>query len=248
MSKTTQSDIDPDSDFRQIIPRLGSKSEAFEEFCCQLARRNTDGPFYRFHGAGGDGGIECYVDTCEEGWGWQAKYVFNVDSLITQAGKSLTTALAVHDKLTRFVLCFPFDLTGPTARRGRSGTEKVNDWRSETEKAALSMGRQLNIEVWQASQLRSLLLDHDVSGGMRLFFFGTPALSNDWFAEHLQKAFETAGPRYTPELNVDTDLHQWVSAFGREAGWADAVKANLSPLREAEKTSWLRPPSTGRRG
>ena len=217
------------------MPRLGSKSEAFEEFCCQLARRNTNGRFHRLHGAGGDGGVECYVDTSEGRRGWQAKYVFNVDSLITQANKSLTTALRVHAKLTRFVLCFPFDLTGPTARRGRSGTEKLNDWKSEREKAARSEGRQLIVEVWPASQLRSLLLDQDVSGGMGLFFFGTPALSDTWFAKHLQNAFATAGPRYTPELNVDTDLHHWVAAFGRESSWAEAVKANLSPLRKAEK-------------
>lgn len=235
MSKPNQSNIDPDPDFRQIIPRLGSKSEAFEEICCQLARRHTDGRLHRLHGAGGDGGVECYVDTAEGRWGWQAKYVFNVNSLISQASKSLETAMSVHTKLTRFVLSFPFDLTGPTARRGLSGTEKLNQWISQREQAASRQGRQLTIEAWPASQLRSLLVDHDVSGGMRLFFFGTAALSHDWFTEHLKKAFATAGPRYTPELNVDTDLHRWVAAFGRESSWTEAVKANLSPLRDAEK-------------
>ena len=143
--------------------------------------------------------------------------------------------MGVHTTLTRFVLSFPFDLTGPTARRGLSGTEKLNDWKRNREQAARREGRQLTIEVWPASRLRSLLLDHDVSGGVRLFFFGTPALSDDWFAQHLQQAFATAGPRYTPELNVDTDLHRWVDAFGRESSWAEALKANLPPLREAEK-------------
>ena len=227
--------MDTDVDFTQIVPRLGSKSNAFEELCCQLARRVMDQPLQRLHGAGGDGGIECYLDTQEGRWGWQAKYVFKVDRLIAQAEQSLTTALRIHPELTRFLLCFPFDLTGPTARRGRSGTEKMNDWTTGREEAARGSGRQLTIEVWSASEIRSLLLKHDTSGGLRHFFFGTMLLSDDWFAEHLQRAIETAGPRYTPEPSVETNLRKWVVAFGRETSWADAIAAHTKPLLDAER-------------
>ena len=164
-------ETDADIDFRQIVPRLGSKSDAFEELCCQLARRAKDEPFQRLHGAGGDGGIEGYLDTPGGRLGWQAKYVFRVNSLITQADKSLNTALSLHPELTRFFLCFPFDLTGRTARRGRSGTEKMNDWKTGREEAARGSGRRLTIEVWSASKICSLLLTHDASGGLRYYFF-----------------------------------------------------------------------------
>ena len=228
-------EMDSDVDFTQIIPRLGSRSNAFEELCCQLARREMDQSLQRLHGAGGDGGIECYLDVQEDRWGWQAKYVFKVKSLIAQADKSLNTALRIHPELTRFFLCFPFDLTGPTARRGRSGTEKVNDWKTNREEAALGCGRQLTIEIWPASEIRSLLFRHDASGGLRYFFFGTTLLSDDWFAGHLQRAIDTAGPRYTPEPSVETNLRKWVAAFGREASWTDAIAAHTTPLRDAEK-------------
>ncbi len=211
------SDTDSDIDFKQIIPRLGGKADAFEEICCQLAHRATDGMFHRLHGAGRDGGIECYVDRPNGRCGWQAKYVFTIDALTRQASKSPDTALAVHPTLSRFVLCFPFDLTGPTARPGRSGTDKLADWKHQKEDAARVLGRQLHIEVWSLSTLRKLLVDHDPSGGLRYFFFGTLALSDDWFANHLERTFVTAGPRYTPELNVETDLYKWIAAFGREA-------------------------------
>ena len=227
--------MDADIDFTRIIPRLGSKSNALEELCCQLARREMDQPLQRLHGAGGDGGIECYLDVQEGRWGWQTKYVFKVDSLITQAERSLNTALRIHPELIRFFLCFPFDLTGPTARRGTSGTEKMNDWKTGREKTARGSGRQLTIEVWSASEIRSLLLRHDASGGLRHFFFGTTFLSDDWFADHLQRAIDTAGPRYTPEPSVETNLRKWVAAFGREASWADAIAAHTTPLRDAEK-------------
>ena len=229
-------EMDSDIDFTQIIPRLGSRSNAFEELCCQLARREMDQPLQRLHGAGGDGGIECYLDVQERRWGWQAKYVFKVDSLIAQTERSLDTALRIHPELNRFFLCFPFDLTGPTARRGRSGTEKVNDWKIGREKTARDSGRQLTIEVWSASEIRSLLLRHDASGGLRhFFFFGTTFLSDDWFADHLRRAVDTAGPRYTPEPSVETNLRKWVAAFGCETSWADAIAAHTTPLRDAER-------------
>ena len=75
-------EMDTDIDFMQIVPRLGSRSDAFEELCCQLARRATGEPMQRLHGAGGDGGIECYLDTPGGRLGWQAKYVFRVDNLM----------------------------------------------------------------------------------------------------------------------------------------------------------------------
>ena len=116
-----------DLDFRQIVSRCGGQHEAFEELCCQLAHRTVpeDAPYTRLHGAGGDGGVECFADFPDGSqMGWQAKYVFEIDRLLTQATKSLTTALRIHPTLTRYVVCFPFDLTGPTGRPGRSSQEK----------------------------------------------------------------------------------------------------------------------------
>ena len=239
-----------DIDFRQIVPRLGSESNAFEELCCQLARRVAGPSLRRLHGAGGDGGIECYVDEAEGRVGWQAKYVFRIDRLIAQADRSLNTALQIHPELTRFILCFPLPMTGPTGRRGLSRIEKFNDWMSVREKAARRTGRQLTIEIWDDSQIRSLLIEHDSSGGMRHFFFGTTVLSDDWFADHLQRAIATAGPRYTPEASVETELGKWVAAFGREESWADTIESHLSSLRHAEKSLGysLRPPRDERGG
>src|SRR5262249_35430323 len=163
-----------DFDFRQIVPRCGGQHEAFEELCCQLASRTlTHGISYtRLRGAGGDGGVEGFADLPDgTRTGWQAKYVFDIDSLIDQTTKSLTTALRVHKTLTQYIGCFPFDLTGPTARPGRSSQEKFDDWRKEYEDKAAAEGRQLTIEPWPESKLRSLLLDYDTAGGIREFFF-----------------------------------------------------------------------------
>ena len=213
-----------DIDFTQITPRLGSKAAAFEDLCCQLAARKlpADASYVPLHGAGGDGGVECFADLPDGGRiAWQAKYVFNIDRLLRQATKSLTTALQVHSNLTRYVLCIPFDLTGPTKRRGRSGVEKFEDWRKEQTNKA--QGRELQIDIWSATKLRALLLDLDPSGGMHFYFFDTLAFSDDWFKAHLEEAKTKARPRYTPELNVRTGVAEWFSAFGRTPDWLDEL-------------------------
>ncbi len=227
---------DQDLDFHQLAPRLGGKREAFEELCCQLARRwlSGDANFTRLHGAGGDGGVECFADLPDGSrYGWQAKYVFDVDSLIQQVDSSLTTALRIHPTLTRYIVCFPFDPTGPTGRRGRSGIEKLDDWCRRRQDEAAADDCELEIELWPASNLRSLLLDLDVSGGLRLYFFNETVLGKDWFSRHLDQVIAAAGPRYTPELNVETELFEWFEAFGQTSAHADRFESHLRLCQEA---------------
>ena len=91
----------------------------------------------RLHGAGGDGGVECFADLSDGNRvGWQAKYVSAVVSLLNQVTASLTTALKIHPTLTQYVVCFPFNLTGPTGRRGLSGQEKFDNWKQDQKQKA----------------------------------------------------------------------------------------------------------------
>jgi hypothetical protein len=53
-------------DFSQIRPYEGDQRTGFEEFVCQLARREhmaERGAFRRIEGAGGDGGVEAYLSS-----------------------------------------------------------------------------------------------------------------------------------------------------------------------------------------
>ena len=209
-------------DFPQIVPRCGSKWEAFEELSCQIARKHLSygSSLVRIRGAGGDGGVEAYTDLPSGNRvGLQAKYLFKVDALLTQATKSLQTALEVHPTLTRYIICFPFDLTGPTKRRGRSGSEKFGEWRGKQIEVAAREGRTIEIEAWPASHLAGLLMEIDPNGGIQSYFFDKTILTPEWFTAHLDVAAKAAGPRYTKELNVQTEVSQWFSAFGRTEAW-----------------------------
>ena len=220
--------------FRNIAAFGGDERKSFEEFCCQLARRTVeeDSLFNRLRGEGGDGGVECFADTPDRGRvGWQAKYVFDIGRLLRQADKSLATALRVHPTLTKYVLCFPFDPTGPTERKGRSGLEKLNEWREK--KTSAAGDRKLDIEFWPQSKLLELLLCYDVQGGIREFFFNETVLSDHWFSKHLESVKATAGPRYTPEPNIRTELTEWLDAFGRTPAWSGEFEKKIRGCREA---------------
>jgi hypothetical protein len=105
----THSKLALNVDFTQIRSLEGRQDVAFEEFCCQMARRVKEIPFgskyLRFRGAGGDGGVEClWVLPNGEKWGWQAKYFFNLTRGKRQLDKSVKTALEIHPELTRYTI------------------------------------------------------------------------------------------------------------------------------------------------
>lgn len=225
----------PEIDFGKIASRGGSVEKAFEELCCQLASRTrlAGTKFERFRGEGGDGGVECKViDANGSATGWQAKYVFDIAALLKQIQHSLETALSVHADLTRYVVCFPFDLTGKTTRKGKSQTEKFNTWARNAEGDAKAKGRALTIERKSAHDLRGMLLANDASGGLRHYFFSATTFSDQWFANHVAAAKHTAGPRYNQELSLETPLLGWFSSFGEGPDWQTQLAAHLEACRK----------------
>ncbi|MHB8106833.1 MAG: NACHT domain-containing protein [Candidatus Cryosericum sp.] len=228
----------PDIDFSQIASRGGSKSTAFEELCCQLAHKTVkrNQSYTRLNGAGGDGGIECFADLPDGSQiGWQAKYVFDVDALIGQTSKSLATALNVHKNLAQYTICFPFDPTGATHRGRRNAVQKLGEWCRKMEAEAVSTNPQLHIKLWPKSEILGLMLKYDSSGGLREYFFDQTVLSDDWFSTHVTLATKTAGPRYSPELNVETDIWKWFAAFGRTAQWSRELSEKVGALGKASE-------------
>ena len=227
-----------DIDFSQIASRGGSNDAAFEELCCQLAHKTVAGnrSYRRLNGAGGDGGVECFADLPDGSQiGWQAKYVFDVDSLIGQASKSLTTALDVHKNLAQYTICFPFDPTGPTHRGKRNAVQRLDEWCRKMEAEAASTNRQLHIDLWPKSEILGLMFKYDSSGGLREYFFDQTVLSDDWFSTHVTLATKMAGPRYSPELNVETDMWKWFAAFGRTAEWSRELSEKVGALGKASE-------------
>lgn len=229
-----------DINFKNIIPRGGSQTKAFEELCTQLAPKTLQDSeiFERYHGDGGDGGVECIAKSGDGPViGWQSKFVFDIDDLIKQASSSLTTAIKVHPTLKKYIVCFPFDVTGQTGRmnsKGRpaqSGSVKLENWIKKSLLEAKAGGAVLEkIEVWPANRLIALLLQHDASAGIRTYFFSETIMPQNWFERNITTSIDKAGPRYNPKLTVETDIWRSFDAFGQTEGWNAFVEVELNKV------------------
>ena len=174
-------------DFRSIRSFDGSQNTGFEQLCCQLARHDDAVPkgsvFHRLDGSGGDGGVECYwTHPNGDEWGYQSKYFFQLDK--EQLYNSVREALAVHPRLRKYVVCIPFDLAGPTSRRGKSQVERWEEYVEEWRSLALSMGMTVDFQRWTSTDMEERLFRTPNTSQRIKYWFGKEKLFDiDWFSK-----------------------------------------------------------------
>jgi hypothetical protein len=236
-------------DFRQIRSLEGRQDVAFEEFCCQVARRAGDVPpgskFTRYYGAGGDGGVEC-VWTLPNGeeWGWQAKYLFKLNK--PQLDKSVETALSIHPRLTRYTICLPFDFAPPTSRQGKSQAERYAEYEQQWRALAEAQGMQVEFLCLCRSHLLDEVLRFDPYGGRLRFWFDKEYFGDEWFKKHLDETATAAKPRYTPYLSVEVPVAAAFEALGRTPQWEQSVSDLIKKIHKVSE-DWENT-CAGRRG
>ena len=240
----------PDIDFTRIRSLgPGGQRDGYEQFICQqVAQEPPEGgsKFVSLHGAGGDGGVECYW-TLKNGaeHGWQAKYwTMHGDVNKAQLDKSVNAALDQHPKLTKYTIAIPTDPTGPTAGRGKSLLEKIQDpggWLEGWQKMAADRGVEVEFEFEWETNIVTRLNRVDTSGVQRRFWFDVDVLPQQWWYDRLRDAVAAARPRYTPELNVEVPAARSIAALCSDNEWwqvvvgqADEVSKAVDRLRYAD--------------
>ncbi|WP_159350008.1 NACHT domain-containing protein [Roseomonas harenae] len=181
--------------------------------------KSPDGSRFFRKGPGGDAGVECYraePDGTEVGW--QAKFFDEFStSQIQQLDKSITNALERHQRLKRYVVCLPVDLSD--SRVGKSQTQ-LKRWQEWVQKWSTARGggkKPLLIELWGASQLTDRLTRDDPHhAGRRLYWFDETVLSPDWFGRQFARAAADLGARYSPETDVNLPIRSKLLAFARD--------------------------------
>jgi len=229
-------------DLHNINPLNGSRDNAFEELCAQLARAESSEYTLFVRKGTPDAGVECYaVFPDESEWAWQAK---NFDSLgnsqWSQINDSVRTAIEKHPKLIRYYVCVPLDRPDSREQRtNKKGQRKkiksaYDNWLENKEKwEQFSRMRGMEVEFiyWGASEILERL-SRSEHLGRREFWFGELGFDQNWFAKRFEEAVSAAGPRYTPELHLDLPIAQEFETFGRTAVSLQALKAHAEPLRE----------------
>lgn len=198
--------------WRNIRIHGNSQNNGFEELVCQLARGVKSGKPKKFYRLGTpDGGVECYwelEDNTEIGW--QAKYVFSIDDLISQVDRSIKTAIKNHENMTIYIVAIPFNLPDPhyIGKEGKpiksaktKWDEKVKGWEAEFSNEE----KKFKVELWDESKLNELLISPKYEG-LRYYWFNGNEFTFEKFSLNLDSAISDLGPRYTPELNVELEL------------------------------------------
>jgi hypothetical protein len=231
----------PEIDFDQIRPVGGTgKREGFEQFVCELAADDApsaDARFTRLHGAGGDGGVECFwtlADGTEHGW--QAKYWTAIDQVDkAQLDASVQTALNVHPKLTKYTIAIPVDPTGPTCRSGKSLLERIEEeggWRDGWNTMAAERGMTVEFQLEWRTSLITRLQRADISGVRTRYWFDADLLPPAWWRARLAEAIAAARPRYIPELTVPVPAANAIAALCSDPGWTEPLDRQAAALEE----------------
>ncbi|TSD57074.1 hypothetical protein FFI97_023290 [Variovorax sp. KBS0712] len=222
-----------DLDWTSIRPLGGSKHASFEELCTQLARAGRPAGS-TFHRKGRpDSGVEAYAvlpDSTE--LAWQSKYFHTLgDSQWSQLDESVRAALDGHPKLTCYIACVPLDLPDGRSGRGKSAQQRWTDRVVTWTRWASDKGMEVEF-VWQGSHELLAELAKPENDGLAKFFFDTRYLDDAWFRARLVEAHESAGPRYTAELNVKLSIGEQFEAFGRTSAFFDRIRSVASSIRE----------------
>lgn len=234
----------PDIEFTRIRSLgPGGQRDGYERFVCQQVAQEpptADAKFVSLHGAGGDGGIECYW-TLPDGTehGWQAKY-WTIHSEVDKAqlDKSVKAALEQHPALTKYAIAIPADPTGRTAGRGKSLLEKINDpggWLESWKSMATARGMTVEFEFEWATNIVTRLERLDTTGIQRRYWFDADVLATQWWKDRLQEAIDAARPRYMPKLNVEVPASRSIAALCSDNEWWAVVRDQIDEVDDSAR-------------
>ncbi len=217
-----------------------SQNSAFEEICCQLASAEQVPQGSQFIRKGTpDAGVECYwkLPSGDE-WAWQAKFFLSrpENNQWTQIDDSVRTALGKHPRLTSYTVCLPIDRSDP---RHEEQIWFMDRWNSQVEKWkswAEAKGMAVEFNYWGESELL-LRLSREEHRGRYYFWFNREKFSQLWFEQHIEASVQNAGPRYTPELNVNLPISKLFDGLGRTKAFYERLQELRGKIKRSHSNS-----------
>ena len=217
-------------DFRHINPYAGSQSRAFEELGFQLLTAGIDRDSWKVTRTGDpDAGLDWYVtDDKGEIHGWQAKYIFDISSLLTNMTKSLQTVVAKRPEVKKLTFVIPWNLPDGRSSKGKSARQKFIE-RVEYWQKNMDGAENIEFDLFGESELVSLLARPEHCGRL-LFFLGQQILSKESLRQMHTRASDIAGHRYRPELHIDIPIQKEIEILGLGGDFFEELNSHFELL------------------
>ena len=201
-------------DFNNIRPMNGSARDGFEEFVCQLARKEEIPCGKRFVRNGKpDGGVECYL-ILEDGneVAWQAKYFCKAfdNSQYQQIDGSVKETLKTHPHLTRYIIAVPTDPSDAHIEGRMSMKERIDGYVGRWSE----INPHVAFEFWWASDLIGRLQKPQNQGMLR-FWFGGHEFTDENLIHFNADSIKDLGKRYLPKLNIEVEAAEYFEVLSR---------------------------------
>lgn len=223
------------TDFDTMRTWEGSQSRAFEELAYQLLKDSVPAGTQAIRTANPDGGVEWYV-TFPDGteWGWQAKHIHGIDSLLTGMEESVRRVAKERPKLRKLFFVISCNLaTGKSGAKGKtrkSQREKYQDkivsWKSDIPGVS-----NIDFELIQGSDLLSELAK-PAHRGRRWFWWDEVVLGDEWMREKYRQQADAAGGKYRPDLQVDVPIQEDLQAIGFDQSVLDVFNGLLKNVSD----------------
>ncbi len=196
-----------------------SQNEGFEEFVCQLARKEDIANKRIFIRKGKpDAGVECFwiLDNNDE-FAWQAKFFTQSieEKQWVQIDKSVKKTLDKHPNLKRYYIAIPNDPPDGRVEGQKSMLDKWNSRVSKWEKWATEKGLSVQFIPWWSSDLIERLQKPE-NVGLTYFWFNKDEFTDEWCNEQCEFSIVDLGKRYTPELNVKLKIVEIFNGISRD--------------------------------
>ena len=219
-------------DFNSIRPVNGSARDGFEEFVCQLARKEEIPCRIRFVRNGKpDGGIECYW-ILEDGSevAWQAKYFCKAfdNSQYQQIDGSVKEALKNHPHLTRYIIAVPTDPSDAHIEGRMSMKERIDGYMKRWSET----NPHVAFEFWWASDLIGRLQKPQNQGMLR-FWFGGHEFTDEDLIRFNAISIEDLGKRYLPKLNIEVETSEYFKGLSRGKSLDNFLEDELRSAEDA---------------
>lgn len=205
--------------WNNIRPLENSQNDGFEEFVCQLARKEKITNKLKFIRKGKpDAGVECFwiLGNGDE-WAWQAKFFTNslTPTQWKEIDHSVETALTKHKNLKKYIIAIPND---PPDARIEGQTSMLDKWNKrvkEWEQSARDKNMTVEFIPWWSSDIITRLQNPE-NVGLKYFWFNKEEFTDDWFLEQNELSIADLKKRYTPELNVELDIAKIFNGLSRD--------------------------------